>query len=378
MSVFLRGKVYHYDFWLDNERHQGTTRMRNEKDAEEVEHGIRTKLIKSAAGVVEKVKPIKFKVAMKEYIAMNEHTKWAKNTRLSYDNQLKHLLPFFGEMYLQDITAVEIQKYRAQRKKQISERTGDTPKNSTINAEIRCLRPLLRSHKLWSILKEGTDLCALPVGKSPGRSLTNEEITRVFNAAKRVNSHTVYPAVVISILTGLRFIELRHLQWKLVDLAGGMLQVGRSKTQSGEGRFVPLPPFAVEVLTDWKAKLGNRVTPESYVFPGKMSQRRKDGVLLRASMDVPMGLLVGSWIRIREIAGVQCRWHDMRHSCATRIAKSGANSQTIRDMFGWVSDDMMKIYLHGEEKEKQQASLAAFDNPEFLSLLGTFEAATGA
>jgi integrase len=201
--------------------------------------------------------------------------------------------------------------------------------------------------------------------------LSDEEIGRVFEAAKNSGSATVYPALMLSILTGVRFVELRHLTWSLIDLTAGTLRVGKSKTQTGEGRFIHLPPLAVEVLNDWKVRFGNRLTPQSFVFPGRMYGRKNYTLPSSVALDKPMVSLNSTWDKILDAADVKCRWHDLRHSCATRIAKaSGGNRQLIRDMFGWSSDEMMKVYLHSQDEEKKEASMTAFDNPAFLAIVG--------
>jgi integrase len=54
-----------------------------------------------------------------------------------------------------------------------------------------------------------------------------------------------------------------------------------------------------------------------------------------------------SWKTARKKAGVQGRWHDNRHTFITGLAESGeAGDETIRDMAGHVSRQMLKHYSH--------------------------------
>jgi integrase len=48
----------------------------------------------------------------------------------------------------------------------------------------------------------------------------------------------------------------------------------------------------------------------------------------------------------RADAGVKGRWHDNRHTLITVLAESGAGDQTIQDIAGHVSRQMLKHYSH--------------------------------
>ena len=49
---------------------------------------------------------------------------------------------------------------------------------------------------------------------------------------------------------------------------------------------------------------------------------------------------------LREKANVTRRWHDNRHTLITDLAESGASDQTIMDIAGHVSKQMLKHYSH--------------------------------
>ena len=151
------------------------------------------------------------------------------------------------------ITTDAVKQFRAQRKVQVSKTTGDVPSNRTINAEIVSLRQLLIKHGLWAKVKGGSQLKRLPVRKSAGRFLTDEECLRLLAACKASGSRALYPAMMLSVLTGLRSVELRHLRWMDVHLDFGFLMVTVSKTESGE-RKVDLHAAAVKLLRDWRAQ----------------------------------------------------------------------------------------------------------------------------
>lgn len=61
------------------------------------------------------------------------------------------------------------------------------------------------------------------------------------------------------------------------------------------------------------------------------------------------------WMKIRENAGVIGRWRDNRHTLITELAESGAGDQTIVDIAGHVSKQMLKYYSHIRMEAKRNA-----------------------
>jgi hypothetical protein len=62
-----------------------------------------------------------------------------------------------------------------------------------------------------------------------------------------------------------------------------------------------------------------------------------------------------AWRNLREKAGVQGRWHDSRHTLITDLAESGASNQTIMDIAGHVSKQILKHYSHIRMEAKRAA-----------------------
>lgn len=54
-------------------------------------------------------------------------------------------------------------------------------------------------------------------------------------------------------------------------------------------------------------------------------------------------------------AKVKGRWHDNRHTLITDLAESGAGDETIRDIAGHVSKQMLKHYSHIRMEGKRNA-----------------------
>jgi len=62
-----------------------------------------------------------------------------------------------------------------------------------------------------------------------------------------------------------------------------------------------------------------------------------------------------AWNNVRTNAQVKGRWHDNRHTLITDLAESGAGDQTIMDIAGHVSKQMLKHYSHIRMEAKRRA-----------------------
>jgi len=69
----------------------------------------------------------------------------------------------------------------------------------------------------------------------------------------------------------------------------------------------------------------------------------------------PVTTLKTSWNTVRSKAMVKGRWHDNRHTLITELAESGAGDQTIMDIPGHVSKQMLKHYSHNHMEAKRSA-----------------------
>lgn len=351
MSVFKRNAIWWYRFKFKGQ-HIRRSGSNNKALCERLEREHRRRLELNQGGLTEIAKPKRCSVAMTEVREANE-PHWAKKTRNIHANsQLQHLDPFFGKLLLSEITADHISRYQGMRHK-----AGAS--NRTINIEIGLLRLSMRKHKLWANLAD--DVKALKERKDIGRELSDDEQQRLLTACKASASRSLYPAVLTSIHTGLRNQELRLLKWRQVDLLDATITVGKSKTQGGEGRLVPLSQTALQVLKEWGANFPAAL-PEHHVFPresyGLIGHKGAPGGVVAPYETFPtehVQTFASSWRTAKKAAGVECRWHDLRHSFVSSIAAGGALDGTIQAMAGWMSPKMIELYSHVRNQAKRDA-----------------------
>lgn len=137
------------------------------------------------------------------------------------------------------------------------------------------------------------------------------------------------PLVVLSLNTGMRRGEVFNLTWPDIDLVNNTVTVEGSTSKSGQTRHIQLNIEARWVMSEWKKQQSS----EGFVFPGK-SGFRLDNVNK-------------SWRGLLAMAKVEAfRWHDLRHTFASKLAMAGVPLNTIRVLLGHSNLDMTVRYAH--------------------------------
>ncbi len=161
----------------------------------------------------------------------------------------------------------------------------------------------------------------------------------------------MYAALALDLNTGLRDKELRQIRWQQIDLIHKKtLTVGKSKTDAGTGRVIPLNVTAMAALeahAAWYARRFGECRPEWFVFAF--------GKPLPNHPTRPITSFKTAWTRVRQKAGVSGRWHDTRHTLITELAESGAGDEVIMDIDGHVSRAMLSRYSHPRMEAKRHA-----------------------
>jgi integrase len=260
------------------------------------------------------------------------------------DYAVAHVQRIVGSKMFVDCNEATVTSYQNARLQE-----GAAPK--TINEEVGFLLRIL--DELGDILRvrlRKRKLLKLKIGKSIGKAYTEEEKLRMLEAAKKARSPHIYPAIMLALNAGIRDTELKQLTWDQVTLKRGYLTVGKSKTEAGEGRTIPLNSALTQTMneySEWYRERFESIEPQWYVFPfGK--PRPNDPTR-------PVTTLKTAWSNVRKNAKVTGRWHDHRHTLITDLAESGAGDQTIMDIAGHVSKSMLKHYSHIRMEAKRDA-----------------------
>ena len=104
---------------------------------------------------------------------------------------------------------------------------------------------------------------------------------------------------------------------------------------------------ALEQHAAWCVLRFGRIEPDWYLFPF--------GRANHLDPTRPMTSIKTAWSNARKRTGVEGRMHDSRHTLITELSESGAGDQTIMDIAGHVSRQMLKHYSHIRMQAKRDA-----------------------
>jgi integrase len=191
----------------------------------------------------------------------------------------------------------------------------------------------------------------LKLPPSPGRAYTADEKARMLEEARKLRTPQMGAALALDLNTGLRDKELRQIRWEQIDLVHKKsLTVGKSKTEAGTGRVIPLNETAIAALeahAAWYTRRFGECRPEWFVFAF--------GKPLPKDPTRPITSFKTAWTKVRQKAGVKGRWHDNRHTLVTELAESGAGDEVIMSIAGHVSRAMLSRYSHVRMEAKRRA-----------------------
>src|SRR6185312_7883089 len=271
---------------------------------------------------------------------------------------LAQLKRHFGYLYnkpLASITPKVFDKYRAERM-----RAEVAP--ATINRELDCLKAVLGQAKEWELLefnplagvkriKRGIEERTRHLSADEDVRLRKALAQRETQAREQRKSYNAWraqrgieplpvikgysdhlmPLALLALNTGLRRGELLALTWADIDMDAKQLTVRAATAKSGKSRHVPLNSEALAVLKQWQ-----RQHSEGRLFKSKLSTH--------------------TWPRLMETAAIEnFRFHDLRHTFASRLVMNGVDLNTVRELLGHADITMTLRYAHLAPEHKAAA-----------------------
>lgn len=162
------------------------------------------------------------------------------------------------------------------------------------------------------------------------RFLTKDEEDRLYKALPEF----LKPIVTTALQTGMRKGEILNLKWSNIDFEYGFIEL--LKTKSGKARKIPISDKLKQVLN--KQDKNNQ-----YVF-------------MNPETGLPYVDIKKSFNKAMEKAGIKnFRFHDLRHTVATRLVEKGIDLLVVMDILGHSKIETTMRYLHPIPKRKSDA-----------------------
>ena len=257
-------------------------------------------------------------------------------TARKYEGHLAYWGPKLGHLRLSEVAPAKVAAVR-------DELTAAGKAPGTVNRYLATLASVLtaavrRWH--WLPVSPMTQITKPSEGHGGTRFLSEDELGRLLSACRESASRDLYLAVLLSITTGGRQGEILGLRWRDVDLTAGtlLLRVDNETATKGGIRALPIAP---QVLTLLQAR-------RDLTRQGKVAVLRDDGLIFpsRVTRSHPINLRA-PWETSLKRSGIESfRWHDLRHSAASFLAKGGASLLEIGTVLGHRSANTTKRYAH--------------------------------
>lgn len=320
--MFKRGPVWWMSFVCNGTRYRQSTGTADRKLAQRIQDKVRGEIAEGKWFEKLPGEEKTFREMMEKYLS--GYSVWNKAPR-SHERDMSlayHLKEYFGDMKVSDITPNLISAYKSKRREK-----GFAPK--TINNEL-----ILMGHAFSLAIKEWEWVRDNPVRRVSKEKVDNQVerwLTRNEEEALVSRSPEWLGQIMIfAINTGLRQSEILDLKWPHVDLSRRTIDILKQKNKAKD--TLPLNGRAMAILKE-RARVRDGRT--DHVFYNGNGARINARNLLRAFYSA-----VGK----SKIA--RARFHDLRHTFATRLVQAGVDIYTVQKLGRWKTITMVMRYAH--------------------------------
>lgn len=268
----------------------------------------------------------------------------ARRTAVSIKSQLNHLRPWFMgrpaddespelpahcaylDQFERDFPEVWSAYKQAQR--------DLTPGRKLTHDRRILLQALKATRKKQWVAKDfkNEDLPLLEHSDPIGRIIENSELERLMPYVKE--SPKLFLQVKLALIMGMRKREILHLRAAEVDLRREVINLKGRRVKTRRGREVPIH---VQVLPHLKAWM--KEVEGEFLFPAVHPGGYVD-------LNRPQDDNSTAWERVKNLAKVRCRFHDLRHTAISKMLEAGIPMGTVSMITGASIKVIQGIYAH--------------------------------
>ena len=267
----------------------------------------------------------------------------------------RHLTPALGEIRIGKLSARHISTYetRALESGRLDKKGGLSPE--TVRKIHWVLHQALALAVVWRLIPDNQAALVSPVHgqKAAIVPLAEKQQRQLLKAAE--NTRLAAP-IQLALGTGMRRGEILALRWRDFDEVNRCLSVAHAFKTASAQRRIRLSASTIAMLkahrtTQNEARLLSRGTwhRRGFVFPDEVGE--------------PWGANAFSMAfrRLCRKAGLDCRFHDLRHTHATDLLRAGVPVKVVSERLGHASIAVtLNIYAH-VLPDMQEAAAAAAD-----------------
>jgi len=244
-----------------------------------------------------------------------------------YAITFKNLIGIVGGLNIEELTALNWEKYKKVRSANVSP--------VTTNIELRCLRAAMNRAVDWKLLAMNPffrqKLC--PVPESVPTFFSIDDFEKLIQAIRDVWFRLL---VIVAVLTGMRRSEITNIRWCDVDFAQNTIRIqsnGDFRTKAGKRRVIAVGATVMKILSDLRPAT---VDNSQYVFTLKGKQITP--ALLTKKLKKA--------VKASKVENQRLHFHSLRHTFASWLAQKGTSIYEIQKLLGHTDIKTTQIYAH--------------------------------
>jgi len=339
MGLYKRGSVWWMSFSHNGEQFRRSTETEDKKLAIRIFDKLKGDIAEGKWFEKQPGDGYKFKDLMEKYMTEYSAVNKAASSHKRDKSIVAKLISYFGNHYLTEITPAMISDYKVKRRSD-----GVSPR--TINYELITMSHAFNmAIREWGLVNENpvTKVRKDRVSNNIERWLTSEEEIRLLKESPK----WLQDIILFAIHTGLRQSEILDLKWSQVDMNRRTVTIHEQKNRCID--TLPLNETAMNVLRD---RHNPDLPLDRYVFPNTLGTRKGNRLLLKAF-----------YVALEKSGISNFRFHDLRHTFATRLIRKGADLYTVQKLGRWKTVTMVQRYAH-HHAESPRAAIEMIDDIE--------------
>lgn len=331
MSVYEQGGRWYYNFMLYGKRKHGACKgCRTKSEALEFEAEVKNDISLIHRGKKDQSEILEFKVIMDDFLEYSRANKKEKSV-INDEYRVRILKDFFGaNTIINDINGKKIESFKNYlvNKQGLSSGTF----NRYYGVLSKAFNLAIDNYNL-NMKNPCKSVKKLKEDNSKVRYLTEEEEARLMQALPDY----LKPIVICALTTGLRLQNILGLRWETIDIEQNFLEILMQENKGHKKIQIPLSSkFKAEL-----EKIG--IKKEGYVFiswrTGTKYSNIHDG-----------------FTKALKEAGIKnFRFHDLRHTVATRLVANGADLMTVKQYLAHSNLSTTQRYMHPTPENMKKA-----------------------
>lgn len=299
---------------------------------------------------------MKYKIWLKEWIENYVKISAKVRTIERYEQIIDdHIIPKLGDLELEELSPILIQKYVTELLTRGNKRTGLGLASNTVNSIINVIQSSIRMANDLNFISSGIMKIKRP------KVIEKQVDCFTFLEQKKIEKEVLEGkkpymiGVVICLYTGLRIGEVLALEWKDLDFNLGIMNISKSchdgkinnyqfgriidtpKTKSST-RTIPIPKKLISILKSYK-----KIEKSNYVIS-------------KGDKEISIRTYQRNFKIILQKLNIQNHsFHSLRHTFATRALECGMDVKTLSEILGHKSPVItLNRYVHSMFEHKKK------------------------